>query len=136
MPRNAQKAEASARTEMLARPKSRKEGPHRDSIWSVNRSCLRTTASARVVELAKPKQVADGFLGNRDVEWRPQRSSLRAGTTERIRGLSQPIVRDSMDHVQFNPDAFKVSQAARKAVISQRISELAQPIERGMKVRA
>lgn len=45
--------------------------------------------------------------------------------------LATPIVRDSMDHVQFNPDAFKVSDAAKKAVASARIEELAQPTNRG-----
>ena len=45
--------------------------------------------------------------------------------------LARPIVRDTMDHVQFNPDVFKVSEAARKATASARIEELAQPIRRG-----
>ena len=36
-----------------------------------------------------------------------------------------------MDHVQFNPDAFNVSDAAKKAKASARIEELAQPIIRG-----
>ena len=45
--------------------------------------------------------------------------------------LSKPIVRDTMDHVQFDPDAFNVSEAAKKAKASARIEELAQPIQRG-----
>ena len=35
-----------------------------------------------------------------------------------------------MDHVQFNPDAFKVSEEALKSGITERIKELAQPIRR------
>ncbi len=35
-----------------------------------------------------------------------------------------------MDHVQFNPDVFRVSDAAKKAVASNRTEELAQPIQR------
>ena len=45
--------------------------------------------------------------------------------------MAGPIIRETMDHVQFNPDAFKVSEAARKATASARIKELAQPIRRG-----
>lgn len=45
--------------------------------------------------------------------------------------LATPIVRDTMDHVQFNPDAFKVSEAAKKARVTARIEELSQPIRRG-----
>ena len=49
----------------------------------------------------------------------------------RMDELSRPIIRDTMDNVQFNPDAFRVSEAAKKARASQRIEELAQPIQRG-----
>lgn len=45
--------------------------------------------------------------------------------------LARPIVRDTMDHVQFNPEAFNVSPEALKAKASARIEELAQPIQRG-----
>lgn len=50
---------------------------------------------------------------------------------DRMSELSKPIVRDTMDHVQFNPDAFNVSEAAKKAKASARIEDLAQPIKRG-----
>ena len=36
-----------------------------------------------------------------------------------------------MDNVQFNLDAFKVSEAALKSGITTRIEELAQPVKRG-----
>ena len=49
----------------------------------------------------------------------------------RLCELASPIVRDTMDHVQFNPEAFNVSPAAKKAKASSRIEELAQPIQRG-----
>ena len=45
--------------------------------------------------------------------------------------LAKPIIRDTMDHVQFNPEAFNVSEIAKKAKASARIEELAQPITRG-----
>ena len=44
--------------------------------------------------------------------------------------LAKPIIRDTMDHVQFNPEAFNVSETAKKAKASARIEELAQPITR------
>ena len=51
--------------------------------------------------------------------------------SRRMNELARPIIRDTMDHVQFNPDAFTVSEMAKKAVASARIEELAQPIRRG-----
>jgi len=50
--------------------------------------------------------------------------------TRRVEELSVPIQRESMDHVQFNPDVFKVSETAKKAKCSTRTEELAQPISR------
>lgn len=44
--------------------------------------------------------------------------------------LSKPIIRDTMDSVQFNPGVFTVSEAAKKAKASQRIEELAEPTRR------
>ena len=49
----------------------------------------------------------------------------------RMNELATPIIRDTMDHVQFNPEAFNVSESAKKAKASPRIEELAQPIRRG-----
>ena len=44
--------------------------------------------------------------------------------------LSTPIIRETMDLVQFDPDAFFVSETAKKARASARVQELAQPIVR------
>jgi hypothetical protein len=44
--------------------------------------------------------------------------------------LTLTVQRESMDHVQFNPDVFKVSETAKKAKCSARIEELALPISR------
>lgn len=49
----------------------------------------------------------------------------------RMGELSKPIIRDTMDNVQFNPGVFSVSEAAKKAKASPRIVELAEPITRG-----
>lgn len=82
-------------------------------------------------ELSQAKKLTDGYEPNRDVEWRVSRSALRAIPTERIRTLATPIVRDTMDHVQFDPLAFQVKESALKGRVSNRIHDLAQPVIRG-----
>ena len=129
----ARRAVASARVEHLARPKSRNDGLLRDPMWRVSSASRRVVASARVHELARPKQLAEGYQPCRDTEWAVPRGALRGAPSERVQVLSKPIIRETMDHVQFNPDAFTVSEAAKKAAISQRIVELAQPLSRGHK---
>lgn len=129
----AKRAVSSARVEQLARPKTRQDGPVREPTWRVSSASRRTVASARVQELAKAKQTVEGYLPCRDVEWPVSRNTLRAIASERTQTLSKPIIRETMDHVQFNPDAFTVSESAKKANASQRIVELAQPLTRGHK---
>lgn len=54
--------------------------------------------------------MTDGYQPNRDSgECRVARSALRANPTERLKELAAPIIRDTMDHVQFDPLAFQVS---------------------------
>ena len=57
-------------------------------------------------------------------------SQYHANVWFRMEELSKPIIRDTMDSVQFNPDVFNVSEAAKKAKASARIEELAEPIKR------
>ena len=87
-------------------------------------------ASNRVQELSQPKKLNDKYQPVRNVEWRVSRSALRAYATERLQQLSMPMVRDTMDHVQFDPMAFQVKETALKGRVSDRISELARPIIR------
>lgn len=126
----AKRAVTSARVEQLARPKTRQDGLIREPTWRVSSASRRTVASARVQELAKPKQTTKGYFPCREVEWSISKNTLRAIASERTQNLSKPIIRETMDHVQFNPDAFTVSESARKANASQRIVELAQPLPR------
>lgn len=91
---------------------------------------MNATASTRCMELAKPKNMAEGYQSHREVEWAVTRAAKRAVPTVRINEISEPIVRASMDHVQFNPDAFLVKQSALKGIIPPRIQELSQPIQR------
>ena len=58
---------------------------------------------------------------------------MRAAATERLKALAAPIVRDTMDHVQFDPLAFKVKETALKGKIPARINDLAIPVVRGPK---
>ena len=128
--------QASSRTEMLARPKDRADGLIRHPVWAVRRPALKAVASTRLQELSKPRQLPDEYRPLRDVEWKVPRSAVKVHASERIKSLSQPIVRQSMDHVQFNPDAFKVSESAKNARISSRVNDLAQPVQRSMRIKA
>lgn len=98
--------------------------------FQVSPTAKQATASTRQIELSKPKGVADGFLPARSTLWEVRKSALRAHATSRTHELSKPIERATMDHVQFNPDAFIVSEAAKKARCPPRIEELSQPLNR------
>ena len=88
------------------------------------------SASTRCLELARPKGVVDGYQLPREVEWPVPRAAKRAVTTARIEELAKPVVRASMDHVQFNPDAFIVKPFALNGSFPSRITSLAKPIDR------
>ena len=60
----------SERTESLAKPKERPDGPFRDPEWTVLSSTLQATASDRVMDLSKPKKLADSYQPCRDVIWK------------------------------------------------------------------
>lgn len=127
---SAKRARASPRVEMLARPKSRPEGPFREPKWPVTDVAKSANATPRQLELAKHKNVADGYQQDRPIQWSITRAARRAAATTRTNELSTPIMRATMDHVQFNPDAFIVSEAAKKARCPPRIEELAQHLVR------
>nr|XP_009861409.1 testicular haploid expressed gene protein-like isoform X1 [Ciona intestinalis] len=120
----------------LARPKSRGDGPFIDSrspedtIWKVQGAARAATASPRLLELSKCKGFADGYQSNRSVQWAVSRAAKKALAAERTSQLAAPIIRASMDHVQFNPDAFLVSPLAMKARCTPRLEELSHPIQR------
>ena len=60
----------SEHTESLAKPKERPDGPFRDPEWKVSPATMQATASDRVMELSKPKKLADGYQPCRDVVWK------------------------------------------------------------------
>ena len=89
-----------------------------------------SVASARCMELARAKPLADGFQHAKEVEWPVSKAAKRAQASGRLLELARPISRASMDHLQFNPNAFTVKETALKGVVPRRIEELAQPINR------
>jgi len=117
----------SERIESLAEAKKRPTGPFREPEWPVSNKARKAQVSERVRELARSKGLVEGFQGNRDVAWNTTKAAKQAVATRRIEELSAPIQRASMDHVQFNPDVFKVSEAAKKGKPSARTEELAIP---------
>eukprot|EP00116_Pleurobrachia_bachei_P015533 sb/3475795/ len=111
-------AQASERTAMLAKPK-RTPSDYEESreVQSIPTAAARNTRpSERIEALAEAKKQPSGPF--REPDWPVSKKAMKA----------QPIMRESMDHVQFNPDVFKVSAAAQKAKCSARTAELAQPI--------
>lgn len=126
-------ARPTERLEQLAEAKRRPTGPFREPEWPVAPKAMKAQASERTRELSRPKGLVEGFQGNRDVQWNVGKSAKQAVATRRIEELSVPIQRQSMANLQFNTDAFKVSENALKSGITQRIEELAQPIKRGPK---
>ncbi|XP_011409976.1 PREDICTED: testicular haploid expressed gene protein-like [Amphimedon queenslandica] len=114
----------------LAQPKERPDGPFRDAEWPVSKGALQAEPTQRLNELSRPKRLAEGHEASRDGYWRVTNGAKSAVASSRISELAKPIIRATMDHVQFNPDVFQVSPAAKKYIASPRIEELAQPIQR------
>nr|KAG5709378.1 hypothetical protein BaRGS_029227 [Batillaria attramentaria] len=114
----------------LANPKKRVPGPFRHPQWPVTEQAKTAVASSRCMELARSKPLAEGFQLAREVEWPVTKAAKRAQASGRVIELATPITRASMDHVQFNPEAFIVKESALKGVIPGRIQDLAEPIKR------
>jgi hypothetical protein len=75
--------------------------------------------------------VADGYIPNREEAISTvSRGAKRAIASGRVNELAVPIIRATMDNVQFDPDAFVVPRTALTGVCSKRVEELAQPIQR------
>ncbi|XP_055956007.1 testicular haploid expressed gene protein-like [Patella vulgata] len=130
IPPPALKAKTSERVEALAHPKDRPVGPYRESQWIVSESAKNAAASTRSMELARPKGLVEGYLPHKETLWPVTRAARRATATNRLNELSQPTVRNSMDHLQFNPEAFIVKPTALKGTCPRRVDELSQPIQR------
>jgi hypothetical protein len=96
----------------------------------VSLSAKNASATERCSELSRAKTTTDAYQKPRDEMWPISRAARRATATPRVDELSKPLVRASMDHVQFNPDAFLVKESALKGVVPKRIENLARPLDR------
>ncbi|KAL8579019.1 hypothetical protein ACOMHN_035958 [Nucella lapillus] len=114
----------------LATPKARLDGPFREPLWPVTDQAKSAVATARCMELARAKPLTEGFQHAREIEWPVTKAAKHAQASGRLNELARPISRASMDHLQFNPNAFTVKESALKGGIPRRIEELAQPINR------
>ena len=88
------------------------------------------TPSSRCLELSRPKSLAECYLPPRNLPFQVSKAARKSAPSQRLEELAVPNVRASMDHVQFDPNAFSVKVAALKSVCTPRIQELAQPIKR------
>lgn len=59
----------------------------------VSANARAASASPRLVEMAKCKGFADGYLPNRPVQWSVSRATRRAIATPRQEQLATPIIR-------------------------------------------
>ena len=114
----------------LARAKHRYPEKIRPPQWEVSEMAKTANASSRTIDLSKGKTLSDRYQPSRDVEWPVNQASLFAVASNRLEELAKPIKRETMDHLQFNPDAFKVSSNALKGKASKRLEDLAEPLER------
>jgi len=131
---------SSERLESLSRPRYKRESQFRDSMWEVGTNARKATASPRTLELARYKPTYEGYQNNYDYgngyERMPRlirvisRNARNAVASSRTKELSVPIIRQSMDLVQFDPMAFIIKPTTLNAYCAPRISELAQPIVR------
>jgi len=95
---------------------------------SVSKGALKYKISDRIRTLAQPAKTATEWMENEDAYYAVRVSALSGKIPERIEELSRPSVRHSNRTPQINLNAFTVSEAAKKAVCTQRVSQLAQAI--------
>ncbi|KAI0210464.1 hypothetical protein LSAT2_004788 [Lamellibrachia satsuma] len=124
------KASLSPRVEDLSTPRSKQAGPFRDPIWEVPTPAKSATPTSRLAELSKHKIVPDDYKQPYSPAREISAAAKRTVASTRVIELSAANVRDAMAKVQFNAQAFVVSEAALKAHATPRIAELAQPIMR------
>jgi len=68
----------------LAKPKERQEGPFREPEWTVSKAARHATPSDKVLNLAKPKKLADGYCPSRDVVWKVSMGAKNAVASNRF----------------------------------------------------
>ena len=99
-------------------------------MFQVQDLAKKASPTGRCMELSKPKSLVEGYIPPRHVMWQVSKAAKRHTANNRMDDLSKPIIRASMDHVQFDPNAFLVKESALKGKASKRIEELAVPLAR------
>ncbi|XP_039254832.1 sperm microtubule associated protein 2-like isoform X2 [Styela clava] len=84
-------------------------------------------ASARLEQLAESKPSPNSYMGNRSVIWPVAPNVMQVQATTRVQQLARPKTRQALDQ---DYDPYRVSFAARMAVPSPRVVDLALPIPR------
>merc|ERR1712188_123918 len=100
------------------------------SIRPVYKECLEYQASDIIENLAKPNDSRFKKYKTDRFEWPVSRNALRHKITPRIDEMATPVVRPSMEHTQYDMNAFFVKPAALKAKCTNRLQELALPTNR------
>jgi hypothetical protein len=99
-------------------------------ITIIKKTSLEYEPSERILEMAKANGLPNEFVPPNLSFWEVKRSALKAKCPPRFEELAKPIIRASMEHVQFDSNAFVVSAAAKKARCTPRLESLATPIQR------
>ncbi|XP_048358676.1 testicular haploid expressed gene protein-like isoform X4 [Sphaerodactylus townsendi] len=96
----------------------------------VNLAALQTVATPRLVELSKAKALPPNSFPDRRAEWSVSQAAKKTVASPRLLELARCPTRASTNFVQFNPEAFTVTEAAKKARCTDRLNKLAEPILR------
>jgi len=112
----------------LAKPNPKK-CRNQPIIKKVTKGALKYQASDRIKEIAKPARPHNYEIPRLEF-WLVKQSAIKGKTPSVSPHLIVKAKRESMELAQFDPNAFLVSEAAKKAKCSERINELAQPIKR------
>ncbi|XP_058030229.1 testicular haploid expressed gene protein-like isoform X2 [Ahaetulla prasina] len=132
----ARRAEATPRLQQLAQPVVRKQIQFYENtsmeapIRQIPLTALQAVPSPRLLELARPKVIPCESAMDRSPEWPVSAAAKQAVASPRLTELSHSPNRAPTNLVQFNPDAFIVKESAKKAICTERIKNLAQPITR------
>ena len=79
----AKRCSASEYTERLAKAKHSMEGPFREPQWQVTDAAKKARATDRIIDLSRPKKVAEDHQPCRNVEWRVSDGAKNAVASNR-----------------------------------------------------
>ncbi|KAK1175653.1 testicular haploid expressed gene protein-like [Acipenser oxyrinchus oxyrinchus] len=130
-------ASITPRLECLSIPKIKEDshlffdrGQPEQPIRPVSKPARKALATSRIQQLAKQKEIPSSYLPERDVMWAITSGAGNSSASSRTEELAKPIMRQPMDMLQYDTEAFKVREAAKKSMCTQRIKQLAEPIQR------